>query len=68
MKATTQKTSTGMEIKTRANNSAKTYTIWVNGSKYRTTRMSKEEFESCQNNTGNDWNQFLKSNDYYKVK
>lgn len=36
-------------------------------SKYRTIQLDKEEFESCLNNTQNDWRQFLKSEDYYKV-
>jgi hypothetical protein len=30
--------------------------------------MTKEEFNENQNNTANDWNQFLKSDDYYKIK
>ena len=68
MKATTQKTITGTEIRTRSNNSNRTYTIWINGTKYRTTKMDKVEFNSCENNTGNDWYHFMKSNDYYKVK
>jgi hypothetical protein len=29
--------------------------------------LSKEEFNSCLNNTGNDWVNFLKSSDYYKI-
>lgn len=59
-------------IKVKANNSAKTFTIrtFVDGkliAKYRTIRLSNEEFESCKFNTENDWKQFLKSSDYYKV-
>jgi hypothetical protein len=60
-------------ITAKANQSARTFTIrkYANGkliSKYRTIPMSIEEFESCENNTENDWKQFLKSNDYYQVK
>lgn len=45
------------------------YVSYKDGSKtkYRTTKMSKEEFEDCKNNTSNDWEQFLKSDDYYKI-
>jgi len=59
-------------IKVKANKSKRTFTIRkkINGklfAKYRTNQMSKEEFESCENNTENDWAQFLTSSDYYKV-
>jgi len=60
-------------IKATANNSAKTFTLRTydsNGkliAKYRTIRLSNDEFESCMNNTQNDWRQFLKSSDYYPV-
>ncbi len=36
--------------------------------KYRTIKLEKSEFNSCLYNTEADWLQFLKSNDYYKVK
>lgn len=37
--------------------------------KYRTLPMSVEEFEELENNTENDWKDFLrKSQDYYAVK
>ena len=60
-------------IKVTANESVRTFTIrtYVNGklnAKYRTIKLSKEEFESEGNNTENDWLQFLKSSDYYLVK
>jgi hypothetical protein len=61
-------TITGRIISVRPNYSAKTFTIKTGeGSKYRTTKMNKDEFESCLYNSGNDWNQFLKSNDYYRL-
>jgi len=62
------KTITGREINVKANYSKRTFTIRTDSGKYRTYPMSKEEFESCEHNTANDWNQFLKSDDYYKVK
>lgn len=60
-------TITGREIKVRSNQSKRTFTIVTSSGKYRTYPMTKEEFRSCEHNTGNDWNNFLKSNDYYKV-
>nr|WP_317632324.1 hypothetical protein [uncultured Flavobacterium sp.] len=60
-------------IKVKANKSKRTLTIrkiennkvYV---KYRTYKLNKEEFESCLNNTSNDWQYFLNnSNDYYKL-
>jgi len=60
-------------IKVVANQSKRTFTIrkYIDGKffvKYRTTTMSKEEFESSEMSTENDWKYFLRStNDYYKV-
>lgn len=59
-------------IKATANQSQRTFTIrtYIGGklnNKYRTIRLNPEEFESCEYNTQNDWAQFLKSDDYYKV-
>jgi len=64
---------TNETITATPNYSKKTFTIrkynkGILTSKYRTTPLSKEEFESCENNTENDWKQFLKTNDYYTVK
>ncbi|QTE38491.1 hypothetical protein J3L18_05285 [Mucilaginibacter gossypii] len=63
---TTYKTITGREINVKANHSARTFTIRTESGKYRTTKMNKEEFNENLNNTGNDWQNFLKlTNDYY---
>jgi len=64
----TLKSITEREFRISANKSRRTYTIRTFGSKYRTYRMTKEEFQSCDNYTGNDWNNFLKSESYYTVK
>jgi len=54
--------------KVTSNQSLRHFTIIKeDGTKYRTTAMSKEEFKSNENNTMNDWADFLKSDDYYKV-
>jgi DNA polymerase III sliding clamp (beta) subunit (PCNA family) len=63
----TLKTITERELKITSNKSKRHFTIKTESSKFRTFTMSKEDFNSCENNTGNDWNQFLKSDDYYKV-
>lgn len=55
-------------MKATANKSKRTYTLRVNGNKYRTITMSKQEFESAYYWTQNDWKQFLKTDEYYKVK
>jgi hypothetical protein len=55
-------------MKATQNKSARTYTLRVNGNKYRTFPMTKQEFENAYYHTENDWNNFLKGNDYYKVK
>lgn len=62
----------GTTITAKANQSARTFTIRKYGNfkliaKYRTIPLSVEDFESCENNTENDWKQFLKSDDYYPV-
>lgn len=66
----TFKTISGREIKVSSNQSKRTFTIMVSSGKYRTIPMSKEDFESNENNTGNDWQHFLNrtSGDYYLVK
>jgi len=55
-------------MKTTSNKSARTYTIRVNGNKYRTLQMSKQEFDSAYYWTDNDWKQFLKTDEYYSIK
>lgn len=64
----TLRTISDREIKVTANHSARTFTIRKNGTTYRTLKMDKEEFNSAIYWTTNDWQQFLKSSDYYKVK
>ena len=61
-------TITGSKIKVSANNSARTFTIKTESAKYRTCKQVKSDFQSMLHNTGNDWADFLKSDDYYKVK
>lgn len=65
----TLRTISDREIKVTANHSARTFTIRTNAAKYRTLPMSKDEFNHANRNwTGNDWQQFLKTDEYYTVK
>ncbi len=61
-------TISGREIKIRENNSRRHFTIFTTSGKYRTLPMNKQEFESAKYWTGNDWNQFLTTDEYYKLK
>ena len=67
------KTKRKRTIRAVPNFSKRTFTIrtYFDGkifAKYRTLPLTPEEFESELNNTENDWRQFLKTNEYYKVK
>lgn len=64
----TYTTITGRKIKVSANQSKRTFTIVTESAKFRTLQMSREEFESCENNVGDDWQNFLKTDSYYQVK
>lgn len=60
------------KITATPNHTHRTFTIRIEykdgkNQKYRTYKQTKDEFKSNLNNTQNDWNQFLKSDDYYKI-
>jgi hypothetical protein len=60
-----------IKIKATPNFSKRTFTIrkyFKNELlvKYRTSKMTKEEFESEEMNTQKDWENFLRYGDYYK--
>jgi hypothetical protein len=61
-------TITGREIKVSSNKQKRTFTIITDSGKFRTNMMSIEEFNNCEYYTGNDWNNFLKSDTYFKIK
>ena len=63
---------TSEKIKVTANQSKRTFTIrktYSDGSrvKYRTSTMNQQEFDIEEMNTENDWSDFLKTDDYYKL-
>jgi hypothetical protein len=57
-----------VQIKVTPNKSQRTFTIRRQGIKFRTLQMSREVFDSADYWTGNDWDNFLKTNEYYIVK
>lgn len=54
-------------FKLTRNKSKRHYTINVGYAKYRTIKMSKEEFNQAYYWTLNDWKQFLTTDEYYKL-
>jgi hypothetical protein len=68
MKTEIMKTRSGRILKIRSNKSERTYTIQTETAKYKTVKMTQDEFDSCWYNTANDWADYLKSPDYYKIK
>ena len=60
-------TITGRVIQVTPNNSKRTFTIRTDGAKYRTIRMSRDEFDGAKYWTGNDWSNFLNTDEYYRV-
>ena len=63
------RTITVIEIDVKSNKSNRTFTIRKQGLKFRTDKMSKSDFESNENNTANDWQDYLNhSNSYQLIK
>lgn len=64
----TLKTISGRILKITSNKQKRHFTIRTESSKFRTFPMGKEDFNSAEYNTGNDWQQFLKTDDYYEIR
>ena len=61
-------TMTNEILKISSNKSKRIFTIRTKYAKYRTLPFTKEEFEHADFFwTGNDWKQFLKTDEYFKV-
>lgn len=61
-------TNTNEVLRISSNKAKRTFTIRTNYAKYRTLPFTKEEFEQADLFwTGNDWKQFLKTDEYFKV-
>lgn len=54
-------------FKITSNKQKRHYTINKGYVKYRTLPMDKQEFNKAYYWTQNDWQQFLKTNEYYKL-
>ena len=62
------KTNTNEILKISSNKKKRTFTIRTNYAKFRTLQFTKEEFEHAEFFwTGNDWKQFLRTDECYKV-
>lgn len=61
------KTISGRELKISSNKSKRHYTITTESGKYRTLPMSKDEFHSASYWSGQDWQNFLKTDEYYRI-
>ena len=57
-------------MKITSNKSRRTFTIRKESTKFRTLEMSRDEFNECDNNTNEDWKDFLRTQggSYYEVK
>ena len=64
----TLKTISGRILKVTVNNQLRHFTIKTESAKFRSFKMTKDEFNSAYYWTGNDWQNFLTSDDYFKVK
>lgn len=62
------KTITGRTFHVSQNLSHRTFTIYTDSAKYRTDKMTKEDFHDAMFYTGKDWQNFLLTSNYYKIK
>ena len=54
--------------KITSNQSKRHYTIYLNGSVYRTSKLSKLEFEELDYNTEKDWINYVRTNELIILK
>ena len=50
-------------MKVTSNKTNRTYTIVLNGNKYRTTKLTQDEFEQFEYNTESDWKNYIRTNE-----
>lgn len=56
-------------MKVTSNKSQKTFTIKMDGTTYRTNKLSKQEFEESHYNSNSDWVDYIRnSGNVYVVK
>lgn len=56
------------ELKVSSNKRERTFRIKTESATFKTFPMSKDEFNSAEYWTGQDWQQFLRTDEYYKIK
>lgn len=56
------------ELKVTSNKKERTFRIKTESATFKTLPFSREEFDSARWWTGNDWQQFLRTDEYYKLK
>jgi hypothetical protein len=62
-------TISGREISVRPNFSKRVFTVKTESGKYKTYKLSRAEFDENLFNTGNDWENYLRtSQDIFPVK
>lgn len=54
-------------FKVTSNKSKKHFTININGVKFRTLHLSKDEFEEAEYNTENDWKDYVRNSGNVKT-
>lgn len=59
---------TKRELKVSSNKRERTFRIKTESATFKTLPMSKEEFNSANYWTGQDWQVFLRTDDYYQIK
>jgi hypothetical protein len=64
----TLKTLTGRELKVTSNKRERTFRIKTESATFKTIPFSKQEFESASYWTGQDWQVFLRTDDYSRIK
>lgn len=64
----TLQTITKRELKVSSNKRKRTFRIKTESATFKTIPFSKEEFNSVYYWTGQDWQVFLRTDDYYMIK
>lgn len=54
-------------FKIRSNKRKRIYTIFINGCRYRTLKLTATEFKEMYYFTEADWRYWLRTNDYYYI-
>jgi len=64
----TLQTITKRELKVSSNKRERTFRIKTESATFKTISFSKQEFENAYYWTGQDWQVFLRTDEYYQIK